>query len=285
MFAMPLQRGAQNNALVVDECIFCGSLQSDDSRLTDEHVVPDGLGWDLVIRCATCVSCQRRINPFEQRAIKTWFGIQRELFGVQSRKSARRKSASSNHVGVSRSGAVPRTQRQMLELHESGLDKGKTELIDLLENGGIYPVFTLPPGALFGRDPYERLPYSIMNLNSPKKSQEYTLSVKLNNYDFFRLIAKIAHCFAYIFSRSNDIYFSLPEFILGVDGSQSSHWIGASQLSLDTSSAHLVAISTRSVPLASVLGFAEVKAVVVTVGLFTGFGAPAYDVVVGYLKD
>lgn len=285
IFAMPLERGSQLNALAADQCIFCGSLASIDNKLTDEHVVPDGLGWDLVILRATCSSCQQKINPFEQRAMKTWFGIQREIFGIRSKKPSRRKLQSNNHVGATYSSFIPNNQIDMIELHKSCFNEDRAEISDLLENGGFYPVFPLPPGVLFGRDPNESMHYTIINTNNFKNLQEQAISLKVVGNDFFRLIAKIVHCFAYIFSRSNKIDFTLPEFIFSKDWSRPSYWIGASELSFETGTAHHVAIYTRNVLLKSVLGIFHIKAVVVTVGLFTGFGAPAYDVVVGYIRD
>lgn len=48
----------------VDQCIYCGTCetQAQVNTLTDEHIIPFGLGGNLVLPKASCTKCQRLIN-------------------------------------------------------------------------------------------------------------------------------------------------------------------------------------------------------------------------------
>jgi hypothetical protein len=282
---MPMQRGARNSATPSNKCIYCGLTENDEVRLSDEHVVPDGLGWDLVIPKASCQRCQRIINPFEQDAVKSWFGIQRELFGLQSKKGVYKKGyKSENHIGSIVAESSDFLNMHPQDIHLAGRGQGGAHVSDVLNNGGFYPVFALPPGVIYGRNQDEILPYSIISLNESLKMQNYVVSARLNPANFFRLIAKIAHCFAVLFGQNNNIEYCLEPFILGNDWSRASYWIGISEVDFPASEAHYLGIYTRKIPKFESIGIHEILAVVVSIGLFAGFGAPTYDVVVGYVK-
>lgn len=73
----------------MNRCIYCGAT---DSPLTDEHILPDGLGGTHELLQASCEACAKLINKeFESWVLRVMFGPIREDFGIQSSKSAKKR--------------------------------------------------------------------------------------------------------------------------------------------------------------------------------------------------
>jgi hypothetical protein len=64
-------------------CIYCLTPMP-ESKLTEEHVIPKGLGGTLVLLNGSCTTCQRNIHRIETHVIRRYFGITRELTGINS---------------------------------------------------------------------------------------------------------------------------------------------------------------------------------------------------------
>lgn len=64
-------------------CIYCLAA---DVRLSKEHVVPKGLGGELILLKASCDRCAIEIRGFEEWCIRHMFEVPRTLFQVKSSK-------------------------------------------------------------------------------------------------------------------------------------------------------------------------------------------------------
>ena len=73
----------------VGQCIYCG-ISGQETILTDEHIVPDGLNGNLVLPEASCQKCQRHINDFEFQAMRYSLNLGRAKYGVRSKKGVKR---------------------------------------------------------------------------------------------------------------------------------------------------------------------------------------------------
>lgn len=71
-------------------CIYCGAT---GGRLTDEHVVPKGLGGTLVLPQASCDDCARLTSQFEMRVLRGFLDRGRQAMGIKGRKSHKRQAA------------------------------------------------------------------------------------------------------------------------------------------------------------------------------------------------
>lgn len=71
-------------------CIYCGTR---DGRLTDEHVVPKGLGGTLVLPQASCDDCARLTSQFEMRVLRGFLDRGRRALGIKGRKGHKRTVA------------------------------------------------------------------------------------------------------------------------------------------------------------------------------------------------
>lgn len=82
----------------VGKCIYCFS--TDD--LTDEHVIPYGLGGNLVLQKASCRRCAAITSNFERKVLRGTLGAVRAVMGVRTRR--KKKRATELPLTVERSG-------------------------------------------------------------------------------------------------------------------------------------------------------------------------------------
>lgn len=71
----------------VDSCIYCRST----TDLSDEHVIPRGLGGDLQLKGGSCEVCRLAIHPIETKALSGMLGPLRHGRGMQTRPRKDRK--------------------------------------------------------------------------------------------------------------------------------------------------------------------------------------------------
>jgi hypothetical protein len=83
---VPVQRAATKRLKAVGRCIYCLSGQEAAVDLTDEHVVPDGLGGDLVLPQSSCRSCAKATSRAETHLITEVLQFPRSIAEVRSRK-------------------------------------------------------------------------------------------------------------------------------------------------------------------------------------------------------
>jgi hypothetical protein len=67
-------------------CVYCGVA----SDLSDEHIVPLGLGGRLVLPQASCSVCSAKTSKVERTCLRTMLGPLRLLYGLPSRRKAKR---------------------------------------------------------------------------------------------------------------------------------------------------------------------------------------------------
>jgi hypothetical protein len=63
-------------------CIYCGSL----ATLSDEHIVPFGLGGRWILPKASCGKCAAHTSAFEGTCLRTMFGPLRLYYDLPSRR-------------------------------------------------------------------------------------------------------------------------------------------------------------------------------------------------------
>lgn len=71
----------------VGACIYCGATQG---RLTEEHIVPKGLGGTLVLPDSSCDPCAKLTSQFEMKVLRGFLDRGRQSLGIKGRKSHRR---------------------------------------------------------------------------------------------------------------------------------------------------------------------------------------------------
>ena len=71
-------------------CIYCG--ESNTALLSDEHIAPEGLRGNIILKLASCAECAKLTSYFEMRTLRGPLGAAREhfrLYGNRRRDSGR----------------------------------------------------------------------------------------------------------------------------------------------------------------------------------------------------
>ena len=190
-------------------CIYC----SRQDELTDEHVVPYGLGGKSVVRKASCAGCAAHTGAIEQRLLRGHWWPYRRRLGLSSRRPHEQPS----HVAVKL-------------LRASG-----EELSALLpiEQHNIALIFQFDPPSILSGKTRPEPPFArgilAKQLDHPPRTavvdgkeialqvdDKVEMPVNLDVADFTRFLAKVAHSYAISRrgSKACSEYF-LPPIILG----------------------------------------------------------------------
>jgi hypothetical protein len=250
----------------IGRCVYCGSTryrEKDDRRLGDEHVIPEGLGGNLILEQAACESCEREVNLFEQPILKSVLYAPRVHLGIRRKKRKRGEETIRVDATVG----------------------GKEVKIDL-------PIKRLPlmlffvtmdsPGLLIGRpanlpsmngawvkafnDGGPRIPAGLQGMASPA----------LDTHKFMQFLAKIAHCFAV--SVLGDEFKPLLPDIIRSDPAPPPNFeliggIGNRHQGDPTPNLHELELGWQAC--------GGVEYAIVKIRMFSNLGAPIYRVVTG----
>jgi hypothetical protein len=204
------------------KCIYCGSHEG----LSDEHIIPYGLGGQWILPKASCPRCASVTSAFEGTCLHPMFGPFRMYYDFPTR----------------RRGARPKTLPLKVK-RRSGDDWTFAEV-----EQEVYPFLILFP--------HYTLPDAISGLTSERRdsatkrhwirgvSFRYGLFVhleelartlgvveimptaKVQTHEFSLLLAKIAHAFAVAELGGNAFHAFLPAMIMDADTSNSANYVG-----------------------------------------------------------
>ena len=167
----------------VDCCIYCGSR----GELTDEHVIPLGLGGNLVLPASSCKQCATLTSKFELFVLRGFMREARAVAGLPSRRKAQQ----------------PKTIK-----HELTLRSGDALVRELPISASLaflhLPVFS-PCRFLDGKPPIAGLQIrGLDTLHFGKDVESFVLeqgatairgNVRIDVNAFARMLAKIAYGF------------------------------------------------------------------------------------------
>src|SRR5437773_2777873 len=81
----------------VGACIYCGAK----NELSDEHVVPFGLGGNLVLSKSSCQQCAVTTSGFERRVLRGFMLASRTVANLPTRRPKDRPALLKMEVGES----------------------------------------------------------------------------------------------------------------------------------------------------------------------------------------
>jgi hypothetical protein len=253
----PFPRGSVRT---VGCCIYCGSTDS----LSDEHVLPFGLGGPSWISKASCLPCARQTSLVELRVLRGALRIVRAAWGMPSR-TKNKGAALDVPVEVLRGDTWEqvRLERSIAPLlmpfpqyapprYRTGATGTGIELV------GFYTVN-------FGADPSA--------VASSLSTKGLRLQVNGESYDAFaRMLGKIAYAQAAAEGRvGHQDALPIVRSILGLDN-DIGRWVGMVNEASETYAGLL-----HRVRLAEQEGTGVLRA---AVQLFAAAGAPSYEVIV-----
>lgn len=174
--APPLNR--QTNFGPVNLCMYCGSTAR---PLTDEHAIPFGLNGTFVIQKASCTECAKLTHAFEGHVLGRMYSSFR--FAQMAR---------------SRSGRA-----KLKPIWAEYADRCDLVEVTPLEHPGFLPIVHLHslPGLVTWRPPawsFESLTLSLRRTERWRDVVRWHDDGTIELTSFCRMIAKIAHCVAFI---------------------------------------------------------------------------------------
>lgn len=252
----------------VGRCIYCRAetyAPDSDRPLAEEHIIPYALNGNLVLPRASCRRCERIINKFETRILRGLLLGFRTFAKMQSRN--------------------PKDRDPELPLYDTDSKRIMVKAEDY-PIGLILPVYGAPL-ILSGKDTISMGFWTnFLRVDARKLQRRYGLTTwsppRLDNEDFFRLLAKIAHAHAVAVWGLDGFDPVLPEAILDEAGPEvDARWrwkyIGGSMSEWPT-----VPV-LHEIQADSLVMHDDSRLAVVTLRLFGQFGAPVYRVVAGRL--
>jgi len=257
---------------VIGYCIYCGSTKN----LSDEHVLPYGLGGKLVLKKASCRDCAKVTASLEQRLLRGHWWPYRQILGIKTRSGGYPKYRPVNLVPLAGE------KRPVQVLSE---DYPIVVFLDFdppaVLSGKIRPE---PPFAKamalkqIGNGPSRALDNGSLRPLFPWEKIEYPTNFESS--DLLRFIAKVAHAYA-IHQHGPAIckdYF-LPQLVLGNGNGALTHVGGCSSERLKP--------RLPSTELHTLLDRQQNGLLLVNLQLFqdTGDPPPIYEAVVGTLAS
>lgn len=198
-----------SQAVKIGKCIYCESC----SDLSDEHVIPYGLGGSIILGKASCKRCAHETMRIEDRLLRKHWWPHRQILGLQSRTPATDVRD------------VPISLIQGNGTRISGFLPIKQQTISISMH---FP----PPGILTGRivdGPPVSSGISLKMLgNTPTQAiidgkirpilsfEKIEIPINYNADDLCRFLAKVAHGYI-IYKRGMENFdrYLLPKYILG----------------------------------------------------------------------
>lgn len=253
----------------VGRCIYCREFNSKD--LTREHIIPYSLGGAFILGDASCPDHCKITSRFEEKFTRDMFGTYRAKHGLPSRKSKKQRSHESIFVDCG-----THEEEQVVPLNDYP---------DVL----MFPIFDNLPGILFhvpkgpataSRTLVLSNRQEVSRIAAQHKPGRVHIKRKNSTDAFVRMVAKIAHGFAYRDYGSN-LSPLLLDIIEGKSINEAGYFIGGpASLMPGPETKHLHEVS-------SMVCFDGIEGhpyfLVVEVGLFSRHGAPQYVAVAGML--
>ena len=196
-------------------CIYCGD---DQSKLTDEHVIPFALGGNSAILLKACCStCQGIIQKYEQRVLRDRMGIFRARIGAPTRNPKKRPREQKLHF--------VEVNEKMEVLRDLG-----DRLVPIDDAPLAFAVWDCAPPGILGEvstpDMRAGKPWTYVHKETAMKlarevavetsSNHVAVKVaEVNRLDVLRFIAKTAHAYAVAELGYGTFRPTLPDLILG----------------------------------------------------------------------
>jgi len=264
----------------IGKCIYCGALE-ETHKLTDEHIMPDGLRGNQKIERASCEPCQVIINRFETKVLREMLRAARIHSGIHSRKSKERVSELPLHILKE---GTERFEGEKIEVpiadHPYVLTMPsypRPRMLAGLSRKALHNSLVWCCQPAFQPDLSERIERLAEHLGPLIIRRRMTAP----HTEFMRMLAKIAHCA--VIMRLHDhtfprLEYLLPNVILGSDP-HLAYYVGGE---LCCSTPRLADPLETGIDFCEVIRWSgKVRLAVVKIDIFGPYGMPRHHVVAG----
>jgi hypothetical protein len=272
-----LEKGESRRVPSPGKCIYCGEV---GAGRTDEHIIPFALGQNTtVFEKACCKTCQKKIQPYEQRVLRTQLAVFRTRIGAPTRNKRDRPTHQTlKFVEVDDSGKLVR------DLVSRKYPIDETPL--------TFSVWELPPAAILTGDKNSQgawgQPWTYFHKNVAEKlnrqiaeetgSKNVAVKIgEINRNDFLRFLMKTAHAYA-VYELGLAAFRPLTTDMILARDNELERFIGCDHLPspYDGDNANMVEVALGTVEDGPALGCTAVR-----IRLYPMLGTPAHIIVVG----
>ena len=171
----------------VGMCIYC-FRQPTEVRLTDEHILPSGLGGNLLLPASSCDDCAAITGRMEQHLLRHQWKALRGRFGLRSRHRPKRKQAKGIGIELHDEEDINSTNRREVSVPFS-TDSPFLALNYLLGP----PMMLTPPG-----EPRTIITYMTCDgdLTAENMGANIYIEASVNAAEYLRVLAKIVYSYA-----------------------------------------------------------------------------------------
>ena len=265
-------------------CLYCGANDA-DTKLSREHIIPDGIGGILVLPRASCERCAKEINQFEQDVTKTFFGMTRIANGIAAQNKKRRKGYRSKQNFFLYERFLEKDEA--INPREPGVPENELadKFLEYFTDAITVPDFMTPPGILHGEKPDFAFPFRFKLVgHSERKDGKVSVRMKVDLGNFERQLAKIAHGFAAYSIGLEEFKAFLPAMITNRDRTPNRYLIGSMPVEPHRSLHRLSLYPVQIMALVPPMLVGQSKVLVVCdLHLFCHINPICYQVVVGEL--
>lgn len=250
-------------------CIYCGKT----TNLSDEHIIPLGLGGRMVLPKSSCSLCSKKTSSFEMTCLRTMYGPLRQLYALPSRRKKKQP------------------QKLPLKVKYKPQDDWTKVLVDQVDYPFLvtFPYFPMPNlitgeqttdrrGAatnrlwIRGASAYEGFFDHLQRLTSELKVHSIMPESKAHIEEFCQMLAKVGHAYAVAELGYDKFKFLLLRHIVDKELSNCADFIG----SLDRDEA-----PSKDIHELSVYEDKRGNYIIVRMRFLAILGTPTYHVVVG----
>lgn len=166
------------------KCIYCGAR----SDLTDEHIIPFGLGGNAILPKSSCERCAEITGRDEQRVLRGELWAVRILMALQSR---------SNHEDAPKAFPIEIVQRGKTRVYQLAIENYPVVLhFPRFELPGIFRLNEYSQGIQFSRIDSLQFGPSPKEVASRLKAEALRWTHRQDPNAFARVIAKIGYAMA-----------------------------------------------------------------------------------------
>jgi len=270
MFRLPAHKEKKYTA--ANCCIYCGAIE----RLSDEHIVPFGLGGRWVLPKSSCADCAKTTGAAERTCQRTMLGPLRMLYDLPTRRKKER----------------PKKLRLKVKLRHdadwSFVDVDQEAYPFLV----LFPIFRMPDelsgyvtsgerGAVAqqlwirGATSRGEIKSYVKALATELKVAAIEPTATISVPEFCRMLAKIAHAFAVAENGVDSFSPFLTPMICQGETSNSAQFIGGLQYSEPaTPELHEISFDSHTCDRPEIVS--------VRIRLLAGLETPTYFVAVGH---
>ncbi len=250
----------KGNLRTVGRCIYCWPKKTVTTSLSDEHIVPRGLGGDQFLKDASCEDCRNITQSFEREVINGTFWILRVLHDIRN-KGKKHPKPPVKIIGSDGENRVIHLPQEEIPVAVALPLFGPAKLLK-----NYYGDKSNPEGV-----------WTMINPecaeNAPKLGI-YGMPMNLARKSFSRMLCKIAHCNAVQELGLDGFTPLLCDLIKGEEDDYTKYvGVESPPYPKRYKSVHLIALYDRLDPM------------VTMVQLFASVGAPGYHVVTGHAPE